>query len=193
MLTLAPVVSTLPQSFVRDLHALDELRASAKLVTCPHCRRIGMLIGHGLLVGYAEHCSDRVTRGRRFLCSMRFRRTGCGRTFSVRIASVLAGFMVRTPTLSRMFQAVVSGLCVKAAWERHALSGLTLRSGYRLWHRLLAAQLHLRTALCSVAPPPAGNHSRPLAQLLSHLQHVLGPTDCVFAAFHLAFQRGLFG
>lgn len=179
------------QRFVRDRQALDELLLGAKQMKCPHCHRIGMLIGHGFLVGYDEHGSDRVSRGRRFLCSNRFLRSGCGRTFSVWIASVLAGFVVRTEPLSRLLRAVVSGQCVKAAWERHASSGLTLRSGYRLWHRLMAAQSHLRTALCSTAPPPACNDHRPLAQLLCHLQHALGPSECVLAAFQLSLQRHL--
>lgn len=193
LLTSVPVVRTYPPIFVLDLHALDESLTDAKMNPCPHCHRAGMVIGHGLLVGYAEFSSDRVTRGRRFLCSNRFRRSGCGRTFSVWLSTVLAGFTVRTPTMSRMFHAVIGGLCIKAAWEKDALSGLTPHSGYRLWHRLLVAQSRLRSMLCDRAPPPPCNNTQPLAQLLSHLQQVLGPTDCLFAGFQLTFQRHLLG
>lgn len=151
-----------------------------------------MVVGHGLLRGYAEHGSERVVRGRRLLCSRRFRRSGCGRTFAVLLATVLAGFTVRTGTISRFLEAVVGGLCRKAAWEQ-ASSGLTLRTGYRLWARLLAMQSHIRTALCSLAPPPVLADPRPVAQLLAHLRQVLGTTACLCASFQLVFQRSWFG
>jgi hypothetical protein len=151
-----------------------------------------MVVGHGLLVGYAEHGNEHVVRGRRLLCSRRFRRSGCGRTFSVRLASVLAGFVVRSRTLSRLLESVVGGLCRKAAWEQ-AASGLTLRSGYRLWARLLAVQSHVRTLLCGMRPPPASSDVRPVAQMLAHLRQVIGHASCVLAGFQLAFQRSLFG
>lgn len=151
-----------------------------------------MVVGHGLLMGYAEHGGEWVVRGRRLLCSRRFRRSGCGRTFSVLLATVLAGFIVRSRTLSRFLELVVGGVCRKAAWER-ASPGLTLRSGYRLWARLLAVQSRVRTVLCGVGPPPASTDVRPVAQMLAHLRQVLGATECLFAGFQLAFQRDLFG
>lgn len=152
-----------------------------------------MLIGHGFLFGYAADGSDIVVRGRRLLCSRRFRRAGCGHTFSVLLAPMIAGFSVRTCTLSRLLSAVLSGLCINAAWTQLATTSLSLRSGYRLWRRLLAAQSHLRTTLASTSSPPACTDAQPLAQLLDHLKHVLGTTDCVFAVFQLTFQRHLFG
>lgn len=182
-----------PHSFVRDLDALDEALLNAKLTPCPHCRRTGMLIGHGMLWGYAERACETVVRGRRLVCSKRGRRMGCGRTFSVRISSVIARFTVRTHTLSRMLTAVVKGSSLKAFWERELPFGLCLRSGYRLWHRLLAAHSLLRTALHSKAPVPPTDDSRPFAQLLAHLHSVLGTSDCVLGAFQYEFQRGLFG
>ena len=178
---------------MRDLRGLDEALAGAKLVACPHCRRTGMLVGHGLLMGYAERTSDREVRGRRLLCSGRFRRSGCGGTFSVLLATVIAGFTVRTPTLSRFLESVVGGLCRKVAWEQGSALGLSLRSGYRLWARLGAAQPHLRTSLYAVGPPPASTDARPIAQLLAHLRHALDAPECLFAGFQLAFGRDLFG
>ena len=150
-----------------------------------------MMVGHGLLVGYAEHGNERVVRGRRLLCSRRFRRLGCGRTFSVLLASVLAGFVVRSGTLSRLLESVVGGLSRMAAWKR-AASGLTMRSGYRLWARLLAVQSHVRTVLCGVGPPPASADARPMSQMLAHLRQVVDDVGCPLAGFQLAFQRDLF-
>jgi len=185
--------STLPPRFVRDREGLDAVLAEAKQIACPHCRRIGMVVGHGLLMGYAEHGGEWAVRGRRLLCSRRFRRSGCGRTFSVLLATVLAGFVVRARSVSRLLESVVAGgLCRKAAWKQ-AAPGLTLRSGYRLWARVVAVQSRVRTVLCGVGPPPASSDVRPIAQMLTHLRQVLGVTACLFAGFQLAFQRDLFG
>jgi len=58
---------------------LDEALLNAKLAPCPHCRRTGMLIGHGMLWGYAQRAGELVVRGRRFVCSKRGCRMGCRR------------------------------------------------------------------------------------------------------------------
>lgn len=186
-------------SFVRDRQTLDQLLARANQTACPLCRRVGTLVGHGLLMGYGESGSGREVRGRRFLCSARFRRSGCGRTFSILIASVIAGFTVRTPTLSALLDAVVGGITRKAAWERvqsvvSERPRLSLRSGYRLWDRLVAAQSSIRTALCELALPPPASDERPIAHTLAHLRHALtAPTGCLLAAFQLTLQRTVFG
>jgi hypothetical protein len=57
----------------------------------------------------------------------------------VLIATTIARFTVRTPTLSRLLDAVVRGKSRKAAWEIQGLPGLSLRSGYRLWERMVGA------------------------------------------------------
>jgi hypothetical protein len=182
-----------PPLFVRELAELSELLLRAKLMACPHCGRAGLLIGHGLLMGNAEHAGARVVRGRRLLCSNRARRPGCGRTCSVRLANVIKGFTVRTHALSRTWHAVAEGACLKVAWER-ARAGLCLRSGYRLWRRLLAAQPHVRTALSSLCPPPDSDDARPFVQLHQHLQRALSSTmGCLLAGLQLSAQRSLMG
>jgi hypothetical protein len=180
-----------PRRFVRDRQGLDDALAQAKQISCPHCHRTGMIVGHGLLMGYAERSSDREVRGRRLLCSGRLRRSGCGRTFSVLISTMMAGFAVRTRSLSGLLEAVVGGCCLKAAWEKVG-TGLSLRSGYRLWARLMAAQSHVRTMLCAVGPPPASTDARPVAQMLAHLRQVLGSSECVLGSLQFALQRGVF-
>src|SRR5688572_2238062 len=137
-------VATAPR-FVRDPRALDELLTAAKQMACPLCHCQGTLVGHGLLTGYAERGGEREVRGRRLLCSTPLRAQGCGRTFSVLLATVVARFTARASTVAALLEQVVGGLSRKAAWERvqSAASdapGLSLRSGYRLWDRLLAAQ-----------------------------------------------------
>jgi hypothetical protein len=181
-------------SFVSDETELDARRLRLKLVSCPHCRKVGMLIGHGLRRGYSERSSVMVVRGRRVFCSNRARRTGCGRTFSVKLATVLCGFLVRTLTLWHFASAVVGGLTRRAAWLREG--ALSLSSGYRLWRRLCTAQSALRVRLCSELPAPPCAAPEPFAQLLAHLAVVIGAgaeTDVSdpFSGFQLRTQRRL--
>jgi transposase-like protein len=190
------IVTTAPR-FVPDQRALDELLTGKKQMACPHCHRQGTLVGHGVLTGYAERGSERVLRGRRLLCSARYSARGCGRTFSVLLATVLARFTARTETIAALLHAVVGGQSRKAAWENAQSTGsdapgLSLRSGYRLWDRLLGAQSRIRAALFARTPPPESSDPRPIAQMLAHLRHALGDRSCVLASFQLVLQRGLF-
>ena len=179
--------------FARDDSGLTDALLGIKLVGCPHCRRSGALIGHGFLRGYAERSSSEVIRGRRFFCSNRALRWGCGRTFSVALMNVLGGFIVRTLTLFRFAQAVLGGLTRRAAWLCAARGTFALSSGYRLWRRLQGAQSALRTQLSREAPAPLCAGREPLAQLLAHFRAVLGEGEAdLFAAFQAHAQVALF-
>ena len=179
--------------FVKDEPALAGVLLGIKLVACPHCRRSGALIGHGFLRGYAERSSGQVVRGRRFFCSNRALRPGCGRTFSVALMTVLGGFVVRTFTLFCFAQAVLSGLTRRAAWLCEASGAFSLSSGYRLWRRIAGAQSALRTRLSREAPAPQCAAREPLARLLAHFAVVLGNDQPdLFTAFQSHLQNTLF-
>jgi hypothetical protein len=178
---------------VRDEPALADVLLGLKLAQCPHCRQTGALIGHGFLRGYAERSSALVVRGRRVFCSNRGLRPGCGRTFSVLLSTVLAGFVVRTLTLFRFASAALSGLTRRSAWLGAAGGALSLSSGYRLWRRLSGAQSWLRARLCNAASPPACGAHEPLAQLFAHVGVVVGAAvPDVLEALQGQQQRGIF-
>jgi hypothetical protein len=182
-----------PPRFVRDEAGLTDALLGIKLVACPHCRRSGALIGHGFLRGYAERSPGQVLRGRRFFCSNRALRWGCGRTFSVALITVLSGFVVRTLTLFCFAQAVLGGLTRRAAWLREASGAFSLSSGYRLWRRLVGAQSALRSQLSREASAPLCAAREPLAELLAHFVAVFGNDEPdLFAAFQAHTQRALF-
>ncbi len=178
--------------YVSDETALSESRAQIKLRACPHCRQIGALIGHGFLRGYAERGSEVEVRGRRFFCSNRHRRPGCGRTFSVLLAAVVSRFVVRAVTLFRFVEFVVSGLTCHAAWRAASARALSVSSGYRLWRRLERAQSALRTLLSRECPPPVCAHQEPLGQLLLHFRALFPSADCPFSESQVHSGRGLF-
>jgi len=171
---------------------LFQYKLGLKFISCPHCGRVGFLNGHGFLRGYAEFGQELVVRGRRFFCSNRYRRQGCGRTFSVLLADVLFGFMVRARTLWRFFQMVSNGLSRRAAWIR-AGGSFSEQSGYRLWRRLGKAQTPIRARLCRERSPPFSDTPDPLFQLLDHLRCVFPASSCPFSSFQSRFQTPLLG
>ncbi len=156
---------------------------------CPCCGRVGFLISHGFLWGYSDLDSSSVVRGRRFFCSNRYRRRGCGGTFSVFLSDVLVGFIVRTFTFFRFLFGIFNGLSVKAAWERVAPS-FSLQSGYRLLSRFRNAQIRIRGLLCRLHPPPDCPSSYPLFQLFVHLRFVFNSNN-PFSEFQDCFQSSL--
>ncbi len=112
--------------------AMRRCRRESKLLACPHCRRIGWLIGHGFLRGYASNGRDQRLRGRRFFCSNRNRRRGCGRTCSVLLSIFLFRRTVRALHLWRLWGAAAieevrvhlgvlfpGSICPIAAFQRH--------------------------------------------------------------------------
>jgi hypothetical protein len=172
---------------------LNQYRLALKLVFCPHCHQIGFLIGHGFLVGYAERGEELVIRGRRFFCSNRFRRQGCGRTFSVLISDVLLGFVVRASTLFAFLNGVALGLSRRASWLKVSDGKFSIQSGYRLWRKLQGSQAHIRTILNRERPPPDCVAAEPLIQMLDHLRSIFPSSACPFTSFQTHFQVSLFG
>jgi hypothetical protein len=160
-----------------------------KLVACPHCRRVGMLVRHGYLRGYDDTSPRRKTvRARRVFCSNRHRRTGCGRTFSVWMASKIRRLSLTSWSLLVFLQRAAAGSLAAAIRETNASrSDRTLR---RIWKRFDRGQSRLRTALHGRAPPPESLSPparRPdAAQVLAHLHAAFPDVDCPIAAFQQA-------
>lgn len=179
--------------FVRNREELAEELLVAKQRRCPHCGRLGTINGHGFLRGYSEDGVAGSLRGRRFYCSNRGRRPGCGRTFSVLMHQCLAGFLVRTPTLACFVLAVVAGGALCVAWTRAAQGRFSRSSGYRLWARFCGAVSHLRSALFGRGAPKDSAHESAVGQLLSELSRwAPDAAGDVLAGFQSSFQRRLF-
>ncbi len=144
----------IPPRYVSDLAALSRLGDLVRSWRCPHCARSGTLNAHGALRGGAENLPGKdAVRGRRFFCSNRGRRPGCGRTCSVLLAQVFRGASVRTGSYWRFCSARLSGLGVLAAWEQ-ARTGFSLESAYRWWRGWPRGAAALRPHLWRGREPP---------------------------------------
>lgn len=169
-----------PPRYVSDLAALSGLDDAVRCWRCPHCQRSGTLNAHGALRGGAENLPGKdAVRGRRFFCSNRGNRPGCGRTCSVLLAQVLRHASVRTGSYWRFCCARLSGLGVLAAWEQ-ARTGFSLESAYRWWRRWPQAVAALRSHLWRGREPPGS--------LAEALTQVCGAADPL-AVFQLRTQR----
>ena len=169
-----------PPRYVPDEAALARLGDEAGQWLCPHCARSGTLNAHGSLRGGAENLPGKdAVRGRRFFCSNRGRRPGCGRTCSVLLAQMLRGASVRTGSLWRFCRARLSGLGVLAAWEKER-TGFSLESAYRWWRRWQQAEPALRSLFWRGREPPGS--------LADALTRAYGEAD-PFAGFQTREQR----
>lgn len=176
------------QRFAQNQQELDALCLRTKLRACPHCGRVGALILHGFLRGNAERTACRIVRGRRFFCSNRHRRQGCGRTHSVLLAELLERCTVTTATLSDFVAGVSRGQSRHATWKRLTTGTFSLQTGYRIWRRLTLALPHLRSRLVAETPPPESSNKEPLSQLIEHCRLVCQSSDAPFARFQNRFQ-----
>ncbi len=175
-------------SYLSSAADFEQYRKRLRFAPCPHCGSVGFLICHGYLRGYGESGHEKVIRGRRFFCSNRGRRAGCGRTFSVLFSGFLRRHTVPAATLWKFFRGVRRGLSRKASWERLG-SPFTVETGYRLWKSLRKRQVWIRSRLSRDRPPPATDSAEPIFQLLDHLAAIFPHSPCPIAAFQLRFQR----
>lgn len=170
-----------PPRFAPDETALARLGLQAKHWRCPHCGRTGTMNAHGSLRGAAETLPGKdALRGRRFFCSNRGRRPGCGRTWSVVLSQVLRYAIVRTASLWRFCRGWLSGLSVLSAWEQ-ARGGFSIESAYRWARRWRRAEPALRTRLFRGREPPG--------DLVAAITGAYGPADPL-ALFQAREQRG---
>ncbi len=169
------------------------LRNRAKLRRCPHCGELGAMNAHGFLRGYSLCGQPDVIRGRRFYCSNRGNRPGCGRTVSVLLHVLLARFLVTTTLLAKLVHGVLAGDSVRSTWLAVCDGKFSERNGYRMWHRIVQAQPRLRSLLFGRGPPKESTEKHPLAQMVSHMQDVLSTQteSNLFARFQSVFQQGV--
>lgn len=170
--------------FVSSESDLIAFQEGVKGVECVHCHRVATLNSHGYLTDQSG-----VVRGLRlWCCPRRGSRPGCGKTFSIFIASVLPGYSVPALMLAS-FLLAWSQLRgdVLAAWEQ-ATTGFSTDSAYRWIRRFKLNQGEVRAQLCRVRAPPPPRGDGILADLFEHLNLVLESNDFTHA-FQLRFQR----
>jgi hypothetical protein len=168
--------------YARDGEELEALRRQAKAWRCPHCRQAGYLNGHGVLRGLsADGTTKTAQRGRRFFCSNRGRRRGCGRTVAILGATVLKHATVRAGPFWRFVAARLGGQSIGAAFAACG-EWFSLEAAYRWWRRWRRGESAVRTVLTLGRDPPTG-------ALIQQIMDVYGAADPI-GAFQYREQRG---
>jgi len=178
--------------FVQDTAEWEAERIIMKRYRCPHCLAPGTLISHGRLYGYQfRNHSNRVLRGFRLFCSNRYRRKGCGRTFSVWLAWKLYRSLLNAMDVWRFICGLLDGQAPQTI-ARHMMINTSNASAYRLCARLKRAQFGLRTILQGLSSVSAIHRSLPWPWLLpyDHLRQ-LHPDDAI-QWLQYQFQKSFF-
>jgi hypothetical protein len=177
----------LPRFYASD-EDLKKISCRLYLTVCPLCKRVGTLILHDWLYGYADDDTGlRICRGRRVLCTNRRKRhPGCGHTFSIWIAETVRRSRVGALKLWAFLKNVLR-LGDKANALRTLKTGLSISSAYRVWQRFLLRQSYLRTALSSCCPPPSMD-GLPVEETIAHLEAAFPDASNPIVAFQQRFQ-----
>lgn len=144
---------------------MDQIGGRAKGWACPHCRRHGTLNRHGRVRGLGEREPGKdAVRGQRFFCSNRGWRRGCGKTFTVLLATLIRRATVRTGELWRFYKAKLGGASVVGAWEGLG-SRFSVEAAYGWWRRWRRGQFAVRSILAHGRDPPRGSVAESLGGL----------------------------
>lgn len=183
------LLAMIPQ-FYRSRAGTQPIHLHLKQYPCPHCRVTGTLILHGYLRGYdLNKINKKIIRGRRIFCSNRDRRKGCGRTWSVMLATMLKGFIVQTFHLWGFLNNIANGMNIFRSFNIAKIS-LSPTSIYRLYKRVRLNQPHIRSLLLRRSKPPSDiRHKDPLVKTIRHLALSFQNMDDPPAVFQFLFQK----
>ena len=179
-----------PARFFKDEAEREGFRRTLKRRRCPHCAQTGFLICHGYLRGYGLEAMPAV-RGYRFFCSNRWRKRGCGRTFTVLLAHVLPRRHTPAPRLFSFLLLMLSCAGVRQAWTRMR-AGPSLSTLYRLWRAVAGQTMEIRRRLTQLVPPPDGDAMADNTRwTIRHIQRAFAGLHCPVSSYQHRFQRPL--
>lgn len=132
--------------FYKSEYDINGYCQEIKLKKCPYCKVTGYLNLHGFLYGYDETQNNRAKRGRRFYCSNRHCRKGCGRTFSLLKSVFLRFFRTSASVLWIFIKNREKGKSLAGSWKKTGLS-ISTSFLFSLAKRLTINQSHILTHL----------------------------------------------
>lgn len=176
--------------FYRSKNDFQDLYFGLKQISCPHCKYIGTLIMHGYLRGYDEkNYGKRIIRGRRIFCSNRFKKSGCGKTFSVFKSNIIKGFNITADSLWKFLKNISNGINKFKSFKDIALS-FSNTTIYRLYKRFKYQQTNIRTALSRIhLKSKTCSNKNPVVQTILHLKLAFNHLPCPISAYQIHFQK----
>ena len=160
--------------YFKTINYIEQHLQRINTMICPRCGAHGTFVRHGYIRGSVS-ANEQGIRGWRIYCDPDSPHgNGCGWAPAIWLSSTLLYRCFSAEQLCLFIQALLSGHSVYSSWK-HNLAFMSLRTGYRLFHRLKECQSILRTHLLSRSPPPEKKSAgSPLLQMFRHLQEAFG-------------------
>jgi len=171
---------------------IENIHAGLKFTQCPYCKLVGLLIMHGFLYGYDEQNNKPgFIRGRRFFCSNRNKKIGCGRTINIFKTLIIKSFTYTANTIWDFLNNILNNFNIFQAFKILNIP-FSSSTPYRLFSKFKLKQSELRTALNRIkSPPDNSTYSNPVFQTIEHLRHAFKNYDCPAAAYQYAAQSSI--
>jgi hypothetical protein len=161
-----------------------------KLMPCPHCGSVDMLIFHGYIYRPSDYRIP-IIKGRRIFCSNRNRRTGCGRTVTLFFYDFIKQRLISTRLFWHFLYSILAGYSIEKAYNTIDPScPLSLSTFYRLWHKFKCTASHIRTFLTDNYPHISLEEDCAYRETIRHLSEVFNDTGCdPIAEYQLSSQK----
>ena len=161
------------QSFFDSEEDVENYLQAINEYVCPHCGARGTLARHGYTWGFAGLLFG--IRGWRVFCDPDSNRgKGCGRTVTLRLSGTLPGRTLDAAALNRFILELIAGLSVQSAWS-NARTGMSERTGYRIFRRLEHRRSEICNDLYGVSPPLIeGNEKKTILESFKSIKEAVG-------------------
>lgn len=132
-------IACMKHYFFKDLHSLDlftmELEHHQDLIKCKKCSKNDQFVSHGYV--YKKHVKGGTrTVGKRIFCSDRYRRSGCGSTLRLYLATELPALQYTATQLFIFLSSLIDNLSIQKAYEKATLTE-NPRNAYRWLNKCL--------------------------------------------------------
>jgi hypothetical protein len=125
----------LMQIYYSDIETLHQKTMQLKEERCPHCQEAHQQVSHGFV--YKKQVGGALQPiGKRIFCSNRHRRTGCGRTTQLYVASIIRYLHYLGTFMIAFIVAMMKGLSVAQAYHQVTRTE-SPRHAYRWMNRLM--------------------------------------------------------
>ena len=156
--------------FYPDFNTINDFTLSLGFhqnqLECTHCAKNDQFVSHGVVYKHRSS-SHREKVGKRILCSKRYGRQGCGRTFQIYVADEIPSFRYGAAHLFVFITALIAKSTIEAAYLQ-ATGQSESRNAWRWLNKLMIKLSEYRTFLKS-RKADCFNQTRSSSNQLKHL------------------------
>ena len=183
--------------YFENIHTLHQYTLALELhqdaIQCDQCHASDQFVSHGFVYRYL-HYGVKEAVGKRILCSDRYGKSGCGKTFRLYLAKMIPALRHTTHHLHMFIASLLTGLTIQQAYQG-ATNTEDPRNAYRWLHKLTKQMVNYRGFLKTRHTAQSFFSRSPRLQLLlptlQQLFTCIGKQACTH--YQLLKQRSLIG